>query len=117
MQIGQQGIGRQKGSSSASPSDITPCSPFYGAAPGSIIRMPCIERSWTNQGEAGGKAGGIKTPAGFICLVSHSLQLSFPQHLDTNTWLIQTKSNKLLQQDLEGIPSRSWRGLKLYALS
>lgn len=34
-------------------------------------------------GRRGESWGGIQTPAGLICLVLHSPQLSFPQHLDT----------------------------------
>lgn len=103
-----KGTGRQRrGSSAASLREIIPIAPFKGSQywphphqyalqreildayphspppksiPRSIFRSGscvCI------QGEVGKSWGGIQTPAGLICLVSHSPQLSFPQHLDT----------------------------------
>lgn len=105
-QTGQQSTGRlRKESLAASPRDIITCSPFEKrAATGPILTStPCREISQTppppppksipsifrsggsvcTQEEEGGIWGGIQTPAGLICLVSHSPQLSFPQHLDT----------------------------------
>jgi len=146
MQAGQQGVRRQrKGSFSVSPKGDQPLQPLlagsclwpqpheYALQRGipdptppstSLSKIPPkkyfqIRRMRLYTGRKQGKSGRDSNPSRFS-LSSLTLSPAFlspAPGYSQGTWLIQTKSNKLLQQNLEGIPSGSWHVSKLSAPS
>lgn len=66
--------------------------------------------------QEGGKLGRDSNPSRFNLSGLTHPSIHFPSTwIQTSTWLIQTKPNKLLQQDLEGICRGSWHILELSA--